>query len=71
MRVFVENCAAGIRCVAKCAPDEFAVNGTCDRGDRLGMDETGVYCAATTGEVGRRWARAICAKKAIQLSAGP
>ncbi len=63
LRVFIANCSSDIRCVAKCEPDEFAVNGTCDRNDRLGMDENGIYCVSATGDVSRRWARAICAKK--------
>lgn len=63
LRVFVKNCPGDNRCVAQCKPDEFAVNGTCDRGDRLSIDETSVYCVSTTGDQSARWARAICARK--------
>ncbi len=63
LRVFLENCPTGGRCVAACQPDEFAVSGTCDPADRLGMDETKVYCVSASGDTGPNWARAICATK--------
>jgi hypothetical protein len=61
--VLVETCPPGARCVASCQPNEFAVNGTCERGDRLSMDETSIYCVSTFGDAGPRRARAICAEK--------
>jgi len=63
LRVFVENCKSGGRCVARCNPDEYAINGTCDRNDRLSMDESNVYCVAAGDSTGPTWARAICARK--------
>jgi GGDEF domain-containing protein len=59
----VQQCATGGRCVARCGDDEFAVNGTCNRGDRLDMDETAIYCVSTREEQGGMVARAICARK--------
>lgn len=63
LRVLVETCPAGGRCAARCGADEYAVNGTCDRGDRLGMDESSVFCVSDRDSTGPNSARAICAKK--------
>ena len=63
LRVLVERCASGGRCVARCSPDEFAVNGTCERGDIVGLDESSVSCIAAVDRPGPGWARAICARK--------
>jgi hypothetical protein len=63
LRVFVQQCASGGRCIARCEADEYAVNGTCARGDRLDMDEGAVYCFSTSGDANGLSARAICAKK--------
>ena len=63
LRVFVQQCASPGRCVARCAEDEYPVNGTCARGDRLDMDEAAVYCFSTSDNPGGLVARAICAKK--------
>jgi hypothetical protein len=49
--------------MARCDQDEYPVNGTCNRGDRLDMDETGVYCFSTSDAAKGIMARAICAKK--------
>ena len=63
LKVLVERCASGGRCVAKCGPDEFAVSGTCERGDIVGLDESSVSCIAAVDRPGPSWARAICARK--------
>lgn len=63
LRVLVEQCASGTRCVARCGDDEYPVNGTCARGDRLDMDETAIYCVSTRDGAGGLSARAICARK--------
>jgi hypothetical protein len=63
LRVFVQECTAQGRCVARCDADEYPVNGTCNRGDRLDMDEVGVYCFSTNETPKVMMARAICAKK--------
>jgi hypothetical protein len=63
LRVLVQQCEAQGRCVARCGEDEYPVNGTCNRGDRLDMDEVGIYCFSTSDNPSRMFARAICAKK--------
>ena len=63
LRVFVQECASQARCMARCGEDEYPVNGTCNRGDRFDMDESGVYCFSTTESPKGMLARAICAKK--------
>jgi hypothetical protein len=63
LRVLVQQCASGGRCVARCEEDEFPVNGTCNRGDRLDMDETSIYCFSMDENASSMRARAICAKK--------
>ncbi|HLM38088.1 MAG TPA: hypothetical protein VK434_00665, partial [Microvirga sp.] len=63
LRVLVQQCASGGRCVARCADDEYPINGTCNRGDRLDMDESSIYCFSTDENAGATRARAICAKK--------
>jgi len=63
LRVLVERCASGGRCVARCGPDEFAVNGICERGDSVGLEESSVSCIAAVDRPGPSWARAICARK--------
>jgi hypothetical protein len=63
LRVHVQQCASGGRCVARCGDDEYPVNGTCARGDRLDMDEAAVYCFATDENATGMRARAICARK--------
>ncbi|WP_162560647.1 collagen-like protein [Methylobacterium durans] len=65
LRVQMTNCADGGRCVATCASDEFAVNGTCSAGDRPGMDESSIYCLSMGAKPGPITARAICAKKQL------
>ncbi|MHB2208315.1 hypothetical protein [Methylobacterium sp. CM6257] len=62
LRVHVEECTAGGRCVASCGPEEFAVNGTCSGGERPAMDESSVYCF-TMGTAAALKARAICARR--------
>lgn len=62
LRVQVEECSAGGRCVATCARDEFAVNGTCSGGERPAMDESSIYCFALGTTPTPLKARAICAK---------
>lgn len=61
LRVQLETCEAGSRCVASCKADEFAVSGTCSRGERPVMDETNIYCFSV--EAASVKARAICAKQ--------
>ena len=63
LRVFVQQCNSGERCVARCESDEYPVNGTCARGDRPAMDELAVYCFSTSSDTNGVFARAICAKK--------
>ncbi|WP_213564021.1 hypothetical protein [Microvirga sp. 3-52] len=63
LRVFVQECASQGRCMARCEQDEYPINGTCNRGDRLDMDEVGVYCFSTGESPKGMIARAICAKK--------
>ena len=63
LRVFTEQCRSAGRCVAKCKEDEYVVNGTCDRGDSLSLDESAVYCVSAIERPGPSWARVICAKK--------
>jgi hypothetical protein len=63
LRVQVEDCAAGGRCVASCGSDEFAVNGTCSGGERPAMDESSIYCFAMGATPTALKARAICAKR--------
>lgn len=63
LRVLVQECASQGRCVARCGEDEYPVNGTCNRGDRFDMDETGVYCFSTGDGAKGMMARAICARK--------
>ncbi|MER2266991.1 collagen-like protein [Methylobacterium oxalidis] len=65
LRVQTANCGEGGRCVATCAADEFAVNGTCSAGDRPGMDESSIYCLSMGARPGPITARAICAKKQL------
>jgi hypothetical protein len=59
----VQQCASTGRCVARCEADEYPVNGTCGRGDRLDMDELAIYCVSTREDTAAMMARAICAKK--------
>ena len=66
LRVFVQRCASGPRCVARCADEEYPINGTCNRGDRLDMDEVGIYCFSTAENPQGMLARAICARKEAQ-----
>ena len=63
LRVHLQQCSSGGRCVARCNDDEYPVNGTCNRGDRLDMDETSIYCFATDENAGATRARAICARQ--------
>ncbi len=63
LRVLVQECTAQARCMARCGEDEYPVNGTCNRGDRFDMDETGVYCFSTGDSPNGMKARAICARK--------
>jgi hypothetical protein len=63
LRVQVEECAAGGRCVASCRPEEFAVNGTCSGGERPAMDEGSIYCFAMGSTPAALKARAICARR--------
>lgn len=63
LRVQVEDCAAGGRCVASCASEEFAVNGTCSGGERPAMDESSIYCFAMGTTPTPLKARAICARR--------
>ncbi|SFM75453.1 collagen-like protein [Methylobacterium pseudosasicola] len=63
LRVQVEDCAAGSRCVATCASEEFAVNGTCSGGERPAMDESSIYCFALGSAPTAMKARAICARR--------
>lgn len=63
LRVFVQACPSQARCMARCGEDEYPVNGTCSRGDRFDMDETGVYCFSTSESPTGMTARAICAKR--------
>lgn len=63
LRVLVQQCTSGGRCVARCADDEYPINGTCNRGDRLDMDESSIYCFSTDENASAMRARAICAKK--------
>ena len=62
LRVFVQQCPSGGRCVARCGQDEYALNGTCDQGDTLGLDETSVSCVSAFERAGPSRARAICAR---------
>jgi hypothetical protein len=61
LRVCTESCQSVHSCMAKCRADEVAVNGTCDKGDRITRDEASVHCVSATGETSVRWVRAICA----------
>lgn len=70
LRVQVETCGTGGRCVASCASDEFSVGGTCSTGDRPSMDENSVYCFAMGTNPAPFKARAICAKQGAADSAG-
>ncbi|MCJ2060054.1 collagen-like protein [Methylobacterium sp. J-048] len=63
LRVQVEECTAGGRCVATCASEEFAVNGTCSGGERPAMDENSIYCFALGASPTAMKARAICARR--------
>ena len=63
LRVQVEECAAGGRCVATCTAEEFVVNGTCSGGERPAMDESSIYCLAMGAAPTAMKARAICAKR--------
>lgn len=63
LRVQVEECATGGRCVASCGPEEFAVNGTCSGGERPAMDESSIYCFAMGTKPAAIKARAICARR--------
>ena len=63
LRVQLETCATGGRCVASCKADEFAVSGTCSGGERPAMDETSIYCFSVGATSGPLKARAICAKQ--------
>jgi hypothetical protein len=63
LRVQVEECATGGRCVASCGPEEFAVNGTCSGGERPAMDESSIYCFAVGTKPAAIKARAICARR--------
>lgn len=63
LRVQVEACASGGRCVASCRDDEFAVNGTCSGGERPAMDETSIYCFGMGRAPAALRARAICARQ--------
>jgi hypothetical protein len=63
LRVQVEECPAGGRCVANCGRDEFAVNGTCSGGERPAMDESSIYCFAMGAAPMGLKARAICARR--------
>jgi hypothetical protein len=63
LRVQVEECAGGGRCVANCRDDEFAVNGTCSGGERPAMDESGIYCFGLGRAPAALKARAICARR--------
>ena len=62
LRVFVENCTEGSRCIARCAEEEFAIAGTCDPSAELVMDETSVQCLARAANADPTFARAICAR---------
>ncbi|TXN68959.1 collagen-like protein [Methylobacterium sp. WL18] len=63
LRVQVEECPTGGRCVAACTSDEFAVNGTCSGGERPAMDESSIYCFALGSVPTAMRARAICARR--------
>jgi hypothetical protein len=63
LRVQVEECTAGGRCVATCTAEEFAVNGTCSGGERPAMDESSIYCLAMGATPTAMKARAICARR--------
>ncbi|MGH1573468.1 hypothetical protein ACRAWG_25910 [Methylobacterium sp. P31] len=63
LRVQVEECTAGGRCVASCGPEEFAVNGTCSGGERPAMDESSIYCFTMGTAPAALKARAICARR--------
>ncbi|GJD81498.1 collagen-like protein [Methylobacterium gregans] len=63
LRVQVEDCAGGARCVATCREDEFAVNGTCSGGERPAMDESSIYCIGLGRAPAALRARAICARQ--------
>ncbi len=63
LRVQVEACSSGGRCVASCRDDEFAVNGTCSGGERPAMDETSIYCFGMGRAPAALRARAICARQ--------
>ena len=63
LRVQVEDCTAGGRCVATCMTEEFAVNGTCSGGERPAMDESSIYCFAMGATPIAMKARAICARR--------
>jgi hypothetical protein len=61
LRVQMETCEVGTRCRASCNADEFAVSGTCSRGERPVMDEANIYCFSVEAVPVK--ARAICAKQ--------
>lgn len=63
LRAFVQSCGPGSRCIARCSAEEYPVNGTCNRGDRVEMDEAAVYCLSTQDNPKGLTARAICARK--------
>jgi hypothetical protein len=63
LRILVQQCETGGRCVARCDDEEYPVNGTCNRGDRLDMDETSIYCFSMDENATAMRARAICARK--------
>lgn len=63
LRVQVQDCSTGVRCVATCSNDEFAVSGTCSGGERPAMDENSVYCFTVSSPPNAIKARAICAKR--------
>ena len=46
LRVFVEQCSSGGRCVAQCSEDEYIINGMCERGESAALDERRVYCVS-------------------------
>lgn len=63
LRVLVQQCGSGSRCVARCADDEFAVSGLCSRTAYLEVDEGSILCLSRDENPTGLFARAICAKK--------
>ena len=63
LRVTVQRCTGSVSCIAACNDDEFVVNGFCDRGDVLGIDETKAHCTSLYQQTGPKQVRVVCARR--------